>query len=152
MQGWEGQTVAEPTTFRTLQEFAEVAGKPWYALQRHSDAGVERQYTGYRDEVDAPTRQLGICYEELPATTEEEFLRRAMGDVTLATHSGRFRSEQGSRRIRAASREVAPRNRTQESREGRRPSSRGKRSKHYGGSINICRNCCGQRSVPRRWM
>lgn len=64
-------------TIWTLQELTQIAGKPWYALQRHSDAGVERQYTGYEHEMTALCRTLRITPERLPRTTEEEFLQRA---------------------------------------------------------------------------
>lgn len=60
----------------TLQQFAIVAGQPWFALQRHSDGGVERQFTGYRHEMDDLTGTLGITPEELPVITEEEFFAR----------------------------------------------------------------------------
>lgn len=62
----------------TLQEFTQVAGKPWYALQQHSDAGVQRQYTGFDHEMTALCRTLRVTPERLPPTTEEEFLKRAM--------------------------------------------------------------------------
>jgi hypothetical protein len=75
----------------TLQQFTEVAGKPWYALQRHSDAGIEWQYTGYRHEVDTLIRKLRIKPEELPPTTEEEFLSRAAGDLPEPPAAGRSR-------------------------------------------------------------
>jgi hypothetical protein len=60
----------------TLQQFATIAGHPWFALQRHSDAGVEQQFTGYRHEMEALAKQLGVQPEELPPTTAEEFLER----------------------------------------------------------------------------
>jgi hypothetical protein len=48
------------TAYRwTLQEFARVAGHPWYALQQQSDAGATGRYTG-----------------SAPPTTEDEFLAR----------------------------------------------------------------------------
>jgi hypothetical protein len=68
-------------TLWTLQKFTTVAGRPWYALQQHSDSGVERQYTGYKHEMDALCRELRITPELLPPTTEEEFLKRAGGDL-----------------------------------------------------------------------
>ncbi len=64
-------------TIWTLQEFTQIAGKLWYALQRHSDAGVQRQYTGFEHEMTALCRTLCITPERLPRTTEEEFLKRA---------------------------------------------------------------------------
>ena len=60
----------------TLQEFATVAGKPWFALQKQSDAGILSQWTGYRHEVDELAARLAITPEELPATTEDEFFAR----------------------------------------------------------------------------
>lgn len=60
----------------TIQLFAIVAGQPWFALQLHSDGGIERQFTGYRREMDDLTGKLGISPEELPAITEEEFFSR----------------------------------------------------------------------------
>jgi hypothetical protein len=52
------------TAYRwTLQEFARVAGHPWYALQQQSDAGVERQWIGYRYEMDRRAAQLGVTPE-----------------------------------------------------------------------------------------
>lgn len=65
----------------TLQEFTSVAGKPWYALQEQSDSGVERQFTGNKQEMDALCRKHRIRPQELPQTTEEEFLNRAQGDM-----------------------------------------------------------------------
>ena len=57
----------------TLQQFTTVCGKPWYALQVQTDAGVLRQWTGYRHEMDELSKKLGVEPEELPPTTEEEF-------------------------------------------------------------------------------
>jgi hypothetical protein len=69
-------TAEEEQSFWTLQAFATVAGRSWYALQRQSDAGIERQYTGYAPELQALAARLGIQPEELGAATEEEFFRR----------------------------------------------------------------------------
>lgn len=63
----------------TLQQFAIVAGQPWFALQLHSDGGVERQFTGYRREIDQLVVKLGVEAEKLPAITEEEFFARCEG-------------------------------------------------------------------------
>jgi hypothetical protein len=57
----------------TLQEFATVAGRPWFALQLQSDGGVELPFTGYRWEMDDVAAKLGIVPGELPAITEEDF-------------------------------------------------------------------------------
>lgn len=69
-------TPEEPKGDWTLQEFATVAGKPWYALQFQSDGGVEIQFTGYRSEMDELAVKLGIEPEELPAIAEDEFISR----------------------------------------------------------------------------
>lgn len=61
----------------TLQQFAIVAGQPWFALQLHSDGGVERQFTGYRHEMDSLAEKLGIAPEELPVITEGEYFARS---------------------------------------------------------------------------
>ena len=60
----------------TLQEFTQVAGKPWFALQEHTDAGVQRQFSGYKHELAALCRKLRISPERLAPTTEEEFIKR----------------------------------------------------------------------------
>jgi hypothetical protein len=73
--------VGDKGTSWTLQEFTTVAGRPWYALQQHSDGGVERQYTGNKQEMDALCRKHRIRPQKLPPTTEEEFLSRAEGDM-----------------------------------------------------------------------
>lgn len=73
----EGQGI-----FWTLQQFwTGPTGKPWYALQKQNDEGVLWQFTGYRHEVDEICRRFTppIVPEELPPTTEEEFLNRSMG-------------------------------------------------------------------------
>lgn len=60
----------------TLQQFATVAGQPWFALQFQSDGGVQMQFTGYRHEMDNLAGKLGITPEELPVITEEEYFAR----------------------------------------------------------------------------
>ena len=60
----------------TVQQFTFVAGRPWFALQQHSDGGVLWQYTGYRHEMDALAVRLGIEPEELDPIGEEEFFAR----------------------------------------------------------------------------
>ena len=65
----------------TLQEFATVAGKPWFALQKQNDAGILWQWTGYRHEVDALASRLAITPEELPATSEKDFFSRFDNDL-----------------------------------------------------------------------
>ena len=65
----------------TLQEFATVAGQPWYALQKQDDAGILSQWTGYRHEVDVIAARLAITPEELPAVSEDEFFARLNNDL-----------------------------------------------------------------------
>jgi hypothetical protein len=61
--------------FWTLQQFwTGPTGKPWYALQKQND------------EIDAICKEYGITPEELPPTTEEEFLKRAMGELPDDPH------------------------------------------------------------------
>jgi hypothetical protein len=70
------------TAYRwTLQEFATVAGHSWYALQQQSDADVERQWTGYRYEMDRRAAQLGVTPEVLTPITEDEFLTRLLDQM-----------------------------------------------------------------------
>jgi hypothetical protein len=64
----------------TLQQFCTVAGRPWFALQQQTDEGVIWQATGYRQELDELCTRQGITPDELPPTTEEEFLKRASGN------------------------------------------------------------------------
>lgn len=68
-----------PRRYWALQQFTTANGKPWYALQLHTEAGIERQVVGYRFQMDDLCRQLGITPKELPPTTEEEFSSRAPG-------------------------------------------------------------------------
>ena len=60
----------------TLQQFCTIARRPWYALQEQTDAGIVRQFTGYRHELETLARQMNITPEELPPITEQEFFRR----------------------------------------------------------------------------
>lgn len=76
-----GEILGDKDRFWTLQQFTTVAGQPWYALQQHSDGGVERQYTGYEHEMTALCRKLRVTPQVLPPTTEEEFLSRSQGDM-----------------------------------------------------------------------
>lgn len=57
----------------TIQQFAEVAGQPWYVLQEHGPDGVQRQYTGYAHEVAELAATIHVSPRQLPATTEEAF-------------------------------------------------------------------------------
>lgn len=64
----------------TVQQFSVgPTGLPWLALQKHSDAGVEYQYTGHRWEIDNICAELGIIPEELAPISEQEFYARAAG-------------------------------------------------------------------------
>ncbi len=66
----------------TLQQFSEVAGKPWYALAERDETGnVVRQFTGYRGEMDEFARQYGLKPRELPAIAESQFLSEQMKSV-----------------------------------------------------------------------
>jgi hypothetical protein len=67
----------------TLQQFTTLAGKAWFALQRHNDSSVVQQITGYSHEIEQHLEQMGITPEVLPSTTEEEFLKRGMVDREL---------------------------------------------------------------------
>jgi hypothetical protein len=59
-----------------LQKFTEVAGKPWYALQKHSAGRVERQWTGFYGPMMALARDYKAEPRALPPVAEEEFLAR----------------------------------------------------------------------------
>jgi hypothetical protein len=61
----------------TFQEFTDIAGRPWFALSEENDAGVVRQFTGYRREMDALAAPLGIVPEELAPIEEGEFFARS---------------------------------------------------------------------------
>lgn len=84
----------DPGTLWTLQQFTTLAGRPWYALQQHSDAGIRHQLTGYRHEMEARARELRITPQELPPTTEEAFFHRGMADREVSpqddSDEGRF--------------------------------------------------------------
>jgi hypothetical protein len=41
----------------TLQQFATVDGKPWFALQKHNDGGVILHVTGWRHEIEKLCQQ-----------------------------------------------------------------------------------------------
>ena len=78
----DSESRAGQGAFWTLQQFwTGPTGKPWYALQKQTDEGVLWQFTGYRHEVDELCRKHRITPQELPPTTEEEFLRRSMGEM-----------------------------------------------------------------------
>jgi hypothetical protein len=66
----------------TLQQFwTGPTGQPWCAVQQQTDQGVLWPFTSYRHEVDAICQKHGITPEELPPTTEEEFLRPGRGEL-----------------------------------------------------------------------
>lgn len=60
----------------TVQQFTTVAGKPWFALQKHNDSGVVWQATGYRHEIESLCKLRNIQPEKLDPIDEEEFYRR----------------------------------------------------------------------------
>lgn len=64
-------------THWTVQQFSTVAGRPWFALQKHNDAGVIWQATGYRHEMETLCRNHSITPDELKPINEAEFNRRS---------------------------------------------------------------------------
>jgi len=76
----ELETLHEPVSGEwTLQQFTEVAGKPWYALAERDEKGnVVRQFTGNRGEMDEFAQQHGLKPRELPAIAESRFLAEQM--------------------------------------------------------------------------
>jgi len=67
-------------THWTIQQFSEVCGRPWYALQKQDDGGVIQGFTGYRHELTALCELHGIEPEELEPISEAEYLRRALSE------------------------------------------------------------------------
>lgn len=67
--------------FWTVQQFATVCRQPWFALHRQNDDGVQWGFTGYRHEIDALVKKLGIAPQELPPIEEEEYYRRMAGEM-----------------------------------------------------------------------
>jgi hypothetical protein len=66
----------------TLQQFcAGPTGRPWCAVQQQNDQGVLWPFTGYRHEVEAICQKRGITPEELPTTSEAEFLKAGRGEL-----------------------------------------------------------------------
>lgn len=63
-----------------LQQFTTTDRKPWYALQLRTSTCIDAEFVGYRSELEAICRNLGVTPEELPPTTEKRFFRRA-GDM-----------------------------------------------------------------------
>jgi hypothetical protein len=63
-----------------LQQFTKANRKPWYALQLRTPTGIDAEFVGYRHELEAICRNLGVMPEELSPTTEKRFFRRA-GDM-----------------------------------------------------------------------
>jgi hypothetical protein len=71
----------------TLQQFwTGPTGQPRYALQQQNDRGVLLQVTGYGHEVDAICQERGTTPEELPLTTEAEFLGPGRGELPDGPH------------------------------------------------------------------
>lgn len=68
--------------FWTLQEFARVGRSPWYALRQHTKTGIERQYTGFKHEMETLAKALGIVPRLLPETTEARFWSSTMQEIT----------------------------------------------------------------------
>ena len=62
-------------SFWTLQEFIRMGSNAWYALQKHTESGIERQYTGFKHEMDNLARAMGVTPKSLPPTTEQHFWR-----------------------------------------------------------------------------
>jgi hypothetical protein len=75
-----GETGSSDGIHWTVQQFATVAVKPWFALQKHNDSGVIWQATGYRHEVDELCTKQDITPQELEPIDEEEFYRRFQND------------------------------------------------------------------------
>lgn len=63
-------------TYWTVQQFAVIAGRPWYALQERIGNDAIQQFTGHRSEIDALCCKFNIVPEELKPVTEEEFYSR----------------------------------------------------------------------------
>lgn len=58
----------------TIQQFAEVGGQSWHVLQQRNEQGeVQKQFTGYRPEMEELASRLNVKPKELAATTEEKF-------------------------------------------------------------------------------
>ena len=58
----------------TIQQFTEVAGRSWYSLQQRNEEGeIQKQFTGYRTEMDELANKLNVKPKELAPTTEEKF-------------------------------------------------------------------------------
>ena len=67
-----------------LQQFTRANRKPWYALQLRTSTGIDAEFVGYRHELEAICRNLGITPDMLPPASEKSFLRRA-GDMPKDT-------------------------------------------------------------------
>jgi hypothetical protein len=63
-------------TYWTVQQFATIAGKPWYALQQREGDHAIQQFTGNRDEINRLCGKFRITPRALEPVTEEEFFSR----------------------------------------------------------------------------
>ena len=65
----------------TIQRFAEVSGKSWFALQQQApDGSIQRQYTGFGEEVAELAARMNVTPRVLPAISEEQFYAQLMND------------------------------------------------------------------------
>ena len=78
----------------TLQQFStNPVGEPWMALQERDDAGdVQRAFTGTRAEIEQLISDNQLTVTELPAITEGEYYRQAVGRMGLEPE---IRQEEG---------------------------------------------------------
>ena len=66
----------------TMQRFAEVSGKSWFALQERTlDGSIHRQYTGFGSELAELAAQMNITPRALPAISEEQFYANLSNNV-----------------------------------------------------------------------
>jgi len=66
----------------TMQRFAEVSGKSWFALQERAlDGSIQRQYTGFGSELAELAAQMNITPRALPAIAEEQFYANLSNNV-----------------------------------------------------------------------
>lgn len=66
----------------TLQAFTEINGQSWMALQEHAaDGSIQRQLTGFEQELKLTAQQNNITPRVLPAISEEQFYASLSNDV-----------------------------------------------------------------------
>jgi hypothetical protein len=66
----------------TMQRFAEVSGKSWFALQERTlDGSIQRQYTGFGSELAELAARMNITPRALPAISEEQFYANLSNNV-----------------------------------------------------------------------